>query len=107
MKYIITESQYELLKEYNIPLHIRRRANKETLKHFISLGEMNFPTLCDDFSDGYEYSDGVIEYAVTELIEDMEDEVYYNDVMDYLLSLCRELFQDYLVQVYNETCKEY
>jgi len=106
MKYIITESQYKLLKEYNIPLHIRRRANKETLKHFISLGEINYPTLCDDFSDGYEYSDRVIEYAVTELIEDMEDEDYYNDVIEYLYSVCRHLFEDYLVGVYNDTCTE-
>jgi len=106
MKYIITETQYKLLKESAIPLFIRRRANKESLKHFISLGEMNFPTLCDDFSDGYEYSDSVIEYAVTELIEDMEDEDYYNDVMEYLYSVCRHLFEDYLVGVYNDTCKE-
>ena len=107
MKYIITESQYNLLKESAIPLHIRRRGNKESLKHFISLGEMNFPTLCDDFSDGYEYSDSVIEYAVTELIEDMEDEDYYNDVIEYLSSICRDLFEDYLVGVYNDTCRDY
>lgn len=106
MKYIITESQYKLLKKSAIPLFIRRRADKESLKDLISLGEMNFPTLCDDFSDGYEYSDRVIEYAVDKLIEDMEDEDYYNDVMDYLLSLCRELFEDYLVGLYDMTCAE-
>ena len=106
MKYIINESQYRLLKESTIPLHIRRRANEETLKYYISLGEQNYPTLCDDFDDAYDYADGVIEYAVTELIEDMEDEVYYNDVMDYLSETCRNLFEDYLVGVYHETCIE-
>lgn len=106
MKYIITESQYKLLKESTIPLFIRRRANEETLKHYISLGEMNYPTLCDDFSDGYEYSDSVIEYAVDELIGDIVDEDYYNDVIEYLYSVCRHLFEDYLVGVYNDTCTE-
>ena len=106
MKYIITESQYIFLKESFVPISIRRRATEETLKHFISFGEINFPTLCDDFSDGYEYSDNVIEYAVDELIEDMEDEDYYNDVIEYLSSVCRHLFEDYLVGVYNDTCTE-
>lgn len=92
--------------ESNIPIHIRRRANEENLKKYISLGEMNYPTLCDDFDDAYDYADAVIEYAVDELIGDFEDEDYYNDVMDYLLSLCRELFEDYLVGVYDMTCTE-
>jgi len=107
MKYIITESQYKLLKESAIPLFIRRRANKESLKHYISLGEMNYPTLCDDFEDGYHYADNVIEYAVDELIEDIVDEDYYNDVIEYLSSICRDLFEDYLVGVYNDTCRDY
>ena len=107
MKYIITESQYELLKESTIPLHIRRRANEETLSHFISLGEMNYPTLCDDFDDGYDYADAVIDYAIDEFVGGtLDDEDSYSDVMDYLRTLCRDLFGDYLIGVYNETCKE-
>lgn len=108
MKYLVTESQYRLLKESTIPLHIRRRANEETLKHFISLGEMNFPTLCDDFEDGYDYADGVIDYALDEFGGGIiEDEDYYSDVMDYLRTLCRDLFGDYLISIYNRTCVEY
>lgn len=107
MKYIITESQYELLRESKIPLHIRRRANEETLKHFISLGEMNYPTLCDDFDDAYDYADAVIDYAIDEFAGDLiEDEDYYSDVMDYLRTMCRDLFGEWLIEVYDMTCRE-
>ena len=111
MKYIITESQYSFLKESIIPISIRRRANEETLKEYISMGEINYPTLCDDFEDEYEYADAVIEYAVDEFIEKINDEVfdedYYSDVMDYLRNLCRNLFGQYLIDIYKTTCEEY
>ena len=107
MKYIITESQYELLKESKIPLHIRRRANEETLKDFISLGEMHYPTLCDDFDDAYDYADAVIDYAIDKFGGgSIEDEDYYSDVMDYLRTMCRDLFGEWLIEVYDMTCKE-
>jgi hypothetical protein len=111
MKYIITESQYNFLNESLIPISIRRRANEETLKEYISMGEINYPTLCDDFEDEYEYADAVIEYAVDEFIEKINDEIfdedYYSDVMDYLRNLCRNIFGQYLIDVYNTTCEDY
>ena len=111
MKYIITESQYNFLKESLIPISIRRRANEEALKEYITMGEINYPTLCDDFEDEYEYADGVIDYAIDEFLEriddDIMDEDYYSDVMDYLRNLCRNLFGQYLIDVYNTTCEDY
>jgi hypothetical protein len=111
MKYIITESQYNFLKEYLIPISIRRRANEEALKEYITMGEINYPTLCDDFEDEYEYADGVIDYAIDEFLEriddDIMDEDYYSDVMDYLRNLCRNLFGQYLINIYKTTCEEY
>jgi hypothetical protein len=111
MKYIITESQYNFLKESLIPISIRRRANEEALKEYITMGEINYPTLCDDFEDEYEYADGVIDYAIDEFLEriddDIMDEDYYSDVMDYLRNLCRNLFGQYLIDIYKTTCEEY
>jgi hypothetical protein len=111
MKYIITESQYSFLKESIIPISIRRRANEETLKEYITMGEINYPTLCTDFEDGYEYADNVIDYAVDEFVsginDEMYDEDYYSDVMDYLRNLCRNLFGQYLIDIYKTTCEEY
>ena len=111
MKYIITESQYLQLKESLIPLSIKRRANEETLKQYISMGEINYPTLCDNFMDEYEYAESVIDYAIDEFIENINDEMYdedyYSDVMDYLRNLCRNLFGQYLIDIYKTTCEEY
>jgi len=111
MKYIITESQYNFLMESSIPISIRRRANEIILKEYITMGELNYPTLCDDFGDEYEYADNVIDYALDEFIGDMDDnmydEDYYSDVMDYLRNLCRNLFGQYLIDIYKTTCEEY
>ena len=111
MKYIITESQYFILKESIIPISIRRRANEENLKQYIILGEINYPTLCDDFEDEYEYSDHVIDYALDEFLSanklDIEDEDYYSDVLDYFRNLCRDIFGEYLYEIYLTTCEEY
>jgi hypothetical protein len=110
MKYIITESQYNLIRESILPAPIRRRANKETLEIFINDGIINYPTLCDDFGDGYEYADNVIDYAVDNFLwkidDDIEEKEYYSDVMDFLREMCRELFEDKLVEDYNFTCIE-
>ena len=111
MKYIITESQYLILEESIIPLSIKRRANEEYLKEYISMGEINYPTLCDDFVDEYEYADAVIDYAIDEFLEEIDDDMtekdYYSDVMDYLRNLCRNLFGEYLTDIYLTTCEEY
>lgn len=99
------------LKESIIPISIKRRATEEGLKKYISLGELNYPTLCDDFDDEYEYADSVIDYALDEFLDEIDndilDEDYYSDVMDYLRNLCRNLFGEYLLDVYKTTCEEY
>ena len=100
-----------ITEESDIPISVKRRANKETLKDYITLGELNYPTLCDDFDDEYEYSDHVIDYALDEFLSeytiDIEEEDYYSDVMDYFRSLCRDIFGEYLYEIYLTTCEEY
>ena len=100
-----------ITEESDIPISVKRRANKETLKDYITLGELNYPTLCDDFDDEYEYSDHVIDYALDEFLSeytiDIEEEDYYSDVMDYFRSLCRDIFGEYLHEIYITTCEEY
>ena len=100
----------ELMSESTIPNTIKRRTNKKTLEKYITDGEINYPTLCDDFEDGYEYADKVIDYAIDEFIyeihDNIDDEDYYSDVMDYLRNLCRNEFGEELIRIYNETCIE-
>jgi hypothetical protein len=110
MKYIITESQYNLIRESILPVSIRRRSSKDMLEPHINDAMMNYPTLCDDFDDPYEYADNVIDYAVDNFLwkidDDIEEKEYYSDVMDFLREMCRELFEDKLVEDYNFTCIE-
>jgi hypothetical protein len=100
----------DLMNESTIPNTIKRRTNQQTLEKYIWDGEINYPTLCDDFEDGYEYADAVIDYAIDEFIgkfdEDIYDEDYYSDVMDYLRKLCRDKFGEYLIDIYKMTCVE-
>ena len=110
MKYLINESQYKMLTGLAAMNWVKRRANKETMKNFITQGEIFFPTLCDDFEDAYDYADAVIDYAIGELLvefdEDMSDKDYYSDVMDYLRNLSRDEFGEYLIDIYERTCPE-
>jgi hypothetical protein len=96
--------------ESRVSSTIKRRANQKTLEKYITKGEINYPTLCDDFEDGYEYADAVIDYAIYKLLdefdEDIYDEDYYDDVMDYLRKLCRDEFGKYLIDIYENTCSE-
>jgi hypothetical protein len=96
--------------ESRVSSTIKRRANQKTLEKYITKGEINYPTLCDDFEDGYEYADAVINYAIYKLLdefdEDIYDEDYYDDVMDYLRKLCRDEFGKYLIDIYENTCSE-
>jgi hypothetical protein len=100
----------EVMGESTIPNTVKRRANQQTLEKYITKGEINYPTLCDDFEDGYEYADAVIDYAIDEFIgefdEDIDEEDYHSDVMDYLRTVCRDKFGKYLIDIYEMTCPE-
>ena len=102
----------EVMSESTIPNTVKRRANSKILQDYITNGEINFPMLCDDFQDGYEYADEVIDYAIDNFINEFEEnlfnnnEDYYSDVMDYLRTLCRNEFGQELIDIYNTTCIE-
>jgi len=98
------------IKESTIPISIRRRADGETLKKYITMGEIEYPTLCEDFGDEFEYADTVIDYAIDEFLSQINDNIYdedyYSDVMDYFRGLCRDMFGEYLRDIYRTTCSE-
>jgi hypothetical protein len=98
------------INESTIPISIKRRANEETLKKYITMGEIEYPTLCQDFYDKFEYADSVIDYALDqffyEINDNIDNEDYYSDVMDYLRILCRNIFGQYLIDIYETTCSE-
>ena len=99
------------ISESTVPNSIKRRANRETLKEYIFRAELEYPTLCDDFEDEHEYADAVIDYAIDKLLDEVDEgifgEDYISDVMDYLRSMTRIFFGQYLIDIYKTTCSEY
>ena len=110
MKYIISESQYQILLESKIPIWVRRILSKESLKPYIMKGEIEYPTLCSDFYHPLDFSEAVIQFAVDAIIwdydDDFENDDRYSDTVDYLKSFCRTHFEEYLSNIYLETCDE-
>lgn len=111
MKYLITESQYNLLVE-SMTLCLKRRLNTNNFERFIFNAELDFPTLCDDFGDEFDYADGVISRAADDFL--MEDESYYDslgesydDIYEYVKDFAKEHFGDYLIEIYQSTCADY
>jgi len=111
MKYIITESQFELLNE-GIPLGLKRRLSYEIMEKHIWDAELDFPTLCDDFGDEFEYADNVITRAVDDFF--FADEVFmdslgedYDDLHDFVHDWAKDRFGDYLLEIYQTTCADY
>jgi len=102
MKYLITESQHELLNR-RIPSWIRRRATKEYLEVWIDGEDMLDRDYCDSFMDADSYMESVIEFAIQDMLQDkgegIEEEEYYSDVMDFLrnqnLSIIKQLISSY------------
>ncbi len=73
--------------------------------------ELEYPTLCDDFEDEHEYAVAVIDYAIDKLLDDVDDDIfeqdYISDVLDYLRSMTEIMFGQYLIDIYITTCSEY
>lgn len=108
MKYILTEGQIQLLNESGLISFVKRRISPEYLKKFVSNGEINFPTLCDDFEDEFEYADNVIEWAVDDLFSEYGEDEYedpeYNNIRDYITNYMRDEYGEYLFDIYRNTC---
>jgi hypothetical protein len=91
-----------------------RRSNEENLEKYITAGELAYPTLCEDFEDEYDYADAVIRYTLDKLIgefESLEEIIDYDNeqdinTIDNFINLCRDLFGDYLTDVYMSICSE-
>jgi hypothetical protein len=109
MKYILTESQLALLFEDIDIQRLKRRMTYENMEKFINKAELDFPTLCDDFSDEFEYADNVISRAVDDFLTADED-VFTSERHDELYYIvydkCKDWFGEYLIEIFMNTCPE-
>jgi len=109
MRYIVTKSQLNFLTESDAMNWVKRRANKESMKEYIKDGEINYPTLCDDFGDEFEFADNVINYAVDKFMtidEDMFLDDKFDEVNEIIVDMCKQWFGEYLFDIYRTTCSE-
>jgi hypothetical protein len=109
MKYIITERQHKFLIEQEIPTWFKRRFNAANMEKHITNGEINYPTLCDDFGDEFEYADNVIRWAVDDFLTSNEDsylDEMYDEIHDLVVDWCKGWFGEYLFEIYRNTCPE-
>jgi hypothetical protein len=111
MKKIIrlTESQIKFLIENDSMFWVKRRLNQEFMEHYIWKSEQNYPMLCDDFGDEFDYADSVIEDAVNDFLTIQEETFLdnrYDEIHDILIEKCKDWFGEYLFEIYRMTCEE-
>ena len=103
----IIESQYELLSESSLMDRLKRRVNKESFMKYILETQNEFPDLCGDFVDEYEYSDSIIAMAIENFFVDNEDyftEGSYEEFVDRIFLMCRNWYGDDLMETYFTSC---
>jgi hypothetical protein len=79
------------------------------MEKYITNGEINYPTLCDDFGDEFEYADNVISYAVNQFMtidEDIFEDERYDEWEEMLIEMCKEKFGERLFEAYRTTCQD-
>ena len=107
MKYIMTESQYQLLMESTIFDRIKRRFNREYLTEFIE--DAYEP--CSEFNDGYEYADEVIRKAINNFLYSLDGEIEltsesFEETEEILVDLSKNWFEDSLIEGFEENCSD-
>ena len=88
---------------------IKRRVNQEFMEHYIWKSEENYPMICDDFGDEFDYADNVIEGAVNDFLTIQEETFLddrYDEIHDILIEKCKDWFGEYLFEIYRTTCSE-
>ena len=105
MRYLITESQYNLLIE-SIPSWVKRRLTPDTLKKYIDNAIQDFP--CQDWEEDYVWSQKIINSAIDDFIlsnESMEWGEDYDEVFDLIQDFAEKLFYPELLKLHKDKCQ--
>jgi hypothetical protein len=92
MKYIITESQLNMIQENTLPMWMRRRLNTGELNNYLQKAiEGEDPTY---YSDEFEYADNMISFAVNDFLTIDEEFFEEGDVFDEWTDRLTEMMKD-------------
>jgi hypothetical protein len=92
MKYIITESQLDIIKENSLPISLRRRLNTGEINNYLQKAvEAEDPTF---YSDEFEYADNMISFAVNDFLSVDEEFIEQGDNFDDWTSRLTEIMKD-------------
>ena len=104
MKYIITESQLNMIQENSLPMWMRRRLNTGELNNYLQKAiEGEDPTY---YSDEFEYADNMISFAVNDFLT-IDDEFFEGDAFDEwtdrLTDMMKEEFGEELFEIWRSS----
>jgi len=103
----VIESQHELLSESSLMDRLKRRVTKESFMKYILETQEEFPDLCGDYDDEYEYSGNIIAMAIEHFFavnEDYFTENSYEEFIDRIFALCQSWYGDDLMEYYLTAC---
>lgn len=103
----IVESQHELLSESDFMDRLKRRVNKKSFEKYIIETQEEFPDLCGDYADEYEYSGNIIAMAIDHFFtvnEDYFPEGSYEKFIDIIFPLAQNWYGDDLMEYYLTAC---
>jgi hypothetical protein len=103
MKYIITESQLNMIQENSIPMWMRRRLNTGELNNYLQKAiEGEDPTY---YSDEFEYADNMISFAVNDFLtideEFFEEGDAFDEWTDRLTEMMKDEFGEELFEIWR------
>ena len=105
MKYIITESQLNMIQENTLPMWMRRRLNTGELNNYLQKAiEGEDPTY---YSDEFEYADNMISFAVNDFLtideEFFEEGDVFDEWTDRLTDMMKEEFGEELFEIWRSS----
>ena len=108
MKYIITESQLNMLQENSMPMWMRRRLNTGELNNYLQKAvEGEDPTY---YSDEFEYANNMISFAVNDFLtideEFFEEGNTFDEWTDRLTEMMNEEFGEELFEIWRASNPE-
>ena len=112
MKYIIKESQLNLLMESKFHLYVRRRAIPEVMRKYVLEVVAENSIDCEEHSyDEYNFADSIIEDAVENFFADLNDDEYidhhdFDTIVEDVRTKFRDEFGDGLMNLFKDNCED-